>query len=122
MLKDLGDLGEAPLTIYDILSKFAHPKGIGLRWLIDYDEESTYVHAGGHFDEHRLKTCLYFLMGTARVCLEPVALLQNRMLGSVDEGWLKEGRDLSSRAGEFMGAVEDELINEAESFDDDGEK
>ncbi len=122
MLGDLGDLAKNVRVMYDVLSKFAHPRSIGLRWLIDFDEEATYFHVGSHFDEHRLKTCLYFLVGTAQACLEPVARLQNRMLGSVDEGWLKDGRDLSSRAGEFMRAVEDEVVSEAESLDDGGEK
>lgn len=116
MLKDLGEVGEAPLAMYDILSKFAHPKSIGLSWMMHFDEHSTYFHAGGNFDERGLSTCLYFLTGVAQACLEPIARLQNRMLEEVDPEWLQTGRDLSEQAGEFVRRVEDEIVSEAEKL------
>jgi hypothetical protein len=113
MLKDLGDLGKTARQMYDVLSKFAHPKSIGLRWIIHFDPHSTYFHAGGYFDEHGLRICLYFLVGVAQACFEPIARLQNRMLGSVDAGWLQKGKQLSEPAEAFVRRVEDEVLKEA---------
>jgi len=113
MLKDLGDLGKVPVQMYDLLSKFAHPKSIGLGWMIHADPETTYFHAGGHFDKRGLRTCLYFLVGVAQACLGPVVTLQNRMLGSFDADWLQKGKQLSERAEAFWRRVGDEVIREA---------
>lgn len=115
MLKELGDrgLGETPRNMYNWLSKFAHPKSIGLSWIIHFDAESTYFHSGGHFDKRGLRMCLFFLVGTAQVCFEPIARLQNRMLGGPDTDWLEKGRELSDRAGAFLRRVEDEVIEES---------
>ena len=55
MRKALGEVGTTPLEMYGVLSKFAHPKSVGLRWMIHYDPESTHFHAGGHFDERGLR-------------------------------------------------------------------
>ncbi|HEU0072760.1 MAG TPA: hypothetical protein VFS30_02020 [Dehalococcoidia bacterium] len=109
MVKELGSLAESVTDIYGALSKFAHPRGTGLRWVIHFDAESTYFHVGLHFDHGALKLCLYFLMGTAQACLEPVARLQNRMLGRVDDEWLTEGNRLSEVAGAFMESIEVEV-------------
>jgi hypothetical protein len=117
MLKDLGQVGERVLALYDILSKFAHPRSIGLSWLIHFDSEFTFVHAGGYFDQRGVRACLYFLIGTAQACLEPVARLQHRMLGLVDEEWLATGRELSSRAEEFMRNVEAEIRDQANKLE-----
>jgi hypothetical protein len=117
MLKELGDLGKVPRDIYNVLSKFAHPKSVGLRWVIHFDPNSTYFHAGAHFDEHALRICLYFLVGAAQACLEPTARLQNRMLGNADAEWLETGKELSSRGEAFMRRVEDEVVEEAGKID-----
>lgn len=119
MLKELGDQGETPRIMYDTLSKFAHPRSIGLRWVIHFDEQSTYFHAGPHYDEHGLRVCLYFLMGVAQAFFNPVAGLQNRMLGSVDAEWLEEALRLSEPAGEFLRRVEDEVSVDAKGLDEE---
>jgi hypothetical protein len=118
MLKELGDrgLGETPKAMYNWLSKFAHPKSIGLGWVIHHDPDSTYFHAGGHFDQHGLRMCLYFLMGTTQACLEPIARLQHRMVGEVDADWLQKGKELSDRAEGFVRRVEEEVVEEAEKI------
>jgi hypothetical protein len=121
MLKELGDLAGPVSEIYDLLSKFAHPRGVGLRWVMHFDEQSTYFHSGPHFDVHALKMCLYFIMGTAQACLEPVARLQNRVLGSVDEDWLAEGRRLSDLAEVYMESTEEEIREEAEAAPEGGD-
>jgi len=113
MLKDLGDLGKIPRAMYDVLSKFAHPRSAGLSWMIHFDPASTYFHAGAHFDDRGLKVCLYFLTGVAQACLEPIARLQNRMLGTVDADWLRKAEELSVPAGAFMRRVEADVIEEA---------
>lgn len=120
MLKDLGELGEAPVELYDMLSKYAHPKGLGLRSLIHFDTESTYFHAGGHFDEGSLKLCLYFLIGVAQACLEPVARLQSRMLSEADPGWLADGLKLSEPAAELLRLTERTAIDAAAKLPDAG--
>jgi hypothetical protein len=96
--------------IYDMLSKFVHPRGTGLRWMIHWDETSTYFHVGGHFDERNLRTCLYFLIIYAQACLRPTAALLERMLGSIDEKWLNDGVDISKEARSFVESVETEII------------
>ena len=118
MLKELGSLGKNVRELYNILSKFAHPRSIGLRWLIHWDLESTYFHVGGYFDERGLRTCLYFLMGTAQASLESVARLQYRMLGAVDENWLAKGKELSTRAEEFMRQTEGGVVADARTLDE----
>ncbi len=113
MLKDLGDLGKTPREMYDVLSKFAHPRSVGLRWVIHFDSEDTYFHAGGHFDVHDLSVCLYFLVGVSQACLEPVARLQNRMLGKVDDEWLTEGKAISVKVEESLRRFESEVTEDA---------
>jgi len=117
MLSELGVLGKRVAEIYDVLSKFAHPRSIGLRWLIHFDTEATHFRAAGYYDEHGLKVCLYFLIGMAQACLEPVARLQNRMVGSVEEAWLKHGKELSNRAEPFMEEVEREVAERVAEAD-----
>ena len=113
MLENLDELGEVPRQMYGQLSKFAHPRSKGLGWIIHFDSHSTYFHAGGHFDEHALRVCLYFLVGVTQACHEPVARLQKRMLGSPDSGWLGKGIALSEPAGLFLRRLEDEIIEQA---------
>ena len=113
ILKELGDRGETPREMYNWLSKFAHPKSLGLRWMIHFDPQTTYFHAGGHFDERGLRMCLFFLVLVAQACLEPVARLQNRVLGNVDADWLQKAKEFSEPAEAFMRQVEDEVIKEA---------
>jgi hypothetical protein len=84
--------------MYDTLSKFAHPKSIGLAWLIDFDEVSTTFHYGPRFDEHFLKVALFNLIQVAQAFGERVARLQNRMLGKVDGAWLDRGKAIADRA------------------------
>ncbi len=96
--KELGDLGKIPAVMYDTLSKFAHPKGIGLRWLVEFDEQNTTFHYGSQFDQDRLKIVLFNLIQIAQAFGERIARLQNRMLGKPDESWLARGRASSVRA------------------------
>jgi hypothetical protein len=117
MLGELGKLGERAAGIYDVLSKFVHPRSIGLRWLIDFDSDTTYFHTGGHYDETGLKVCLYFLIAIAHDCLEPLARLQHRMLGSVDAGWLRRGKELSNQADGFMAKMEQDVAQHAVEAD-----
>src|SRR5690606_5711305 len=50
MMKDLRDAGV--LTgMYDLLSKFVHPRGVGLRWMLYFDRDFTQFHVGGAYDE-----------------------------------------------------------------------
>lgn len=98
MWTELGDLGKIPSIMYDSLSKFAHPKSIGLRWLIDFDPEKTTFHYGGHFDEHYLRVCLFHLIQVAQAFGERVARLQFRMLGEVDAAWLERGKSVAQEA------------------------
>ena len=106
---ELGDLGKIPAEGYGVLSKFAHPKSIGLRWLIHFDSETTSFHYGGHFDGRNLRVCLFFLILTVQGFLERVARLQQRMLGEPIEAWVTKGRDLSEQAGKFINSVADEV-------------
>lgn len=112
MLTELATLGAHVKQLYNLLSKFAHPKSTGLAWVIHYDEETTYFHSGAHFDERGIRMCLYFLLGAAQACLEPVARLQNRMLGTPDDEWLARGRELSERAQVVLTGLEDEVEEE----------
>jgi hypothetical protein len=117
MLRDLAEIGAAPLAMYDILSKFAHPRSIGLSWMIHFDPESTYFHAGGYFDQRGLRMCLYFLIGVAQACLEPIARLQNRMLGGPDADWVERGKDLSLRSKAIIERMQDDVLVEAGKAD-----
>lgn len=100
--KELGKHGDIASKYYDILSKFAHPMSIGLRWLVHFDPENTYFHAGGNFDEQDLKTCLTFLIEVGQVFFERIAQLQYRMLGSVPQKWLETGKELTNRAERLL--------------------
>lgn len=113
-LKELRDLGADLHYLYDPLSKFAHPKSAGLSWMIHFDPQSTYFHTGGHFDERGIRMCLFFLVGVAQACLEPVARLQDRMLGSPDAEWLEQGKELSKQAKALRSEMEQEVASEAE--------
>jgi hypothetical protein len=96
--KELGDLGEIPRVMYDTLSKFAHPKGIGLRWLVEFDEQNTTFHYGPQFDQDRLKIVLFNLIPVAQAFGERIARLQDRMLGEPDQEWLDRGKACSAHA------------------------
>jgi hypothetical protein len=109
MWKELGDLGKIPGVMYDSISKFAHPKSIGLRWLIDFDPEMTNFHYGGHFDQHYLKVSLFHLIQVAQAFGERVARLQFRMLGEVDPEWLKRGQATARAAIRTIDEMYDEF-------------
>lgn len=96
--KELGDLGKIPAVMYDTLSKFAHPKSIGLRWMVGFDEKNTTFHYGPQFDLFYLKIGLFNLIQVTQAFGERIARLQDRMLGKVDQPWLEIGRALSARA------------------------
>ncbi len=113
--KELGKLGKRPAEAWDALSKFTHPRSVGLRWLIHFDPESTYFHYGGHFDEHGLRICLYFLAHVSQGFLRPVGRLQERMMGSVDEAWLVAVRDLSEKAMTFIQSVNESVLDQAQA-------
>jgi hypothetical protein len=100
--KELDESGKIPAEAYDALSKFAHPKSIGLRWLVEADPDFTRIHFGGHFDSHGLKICLFFLVQVAQAFFERVARLQERLVGEPKHEWLAEGRRLSQIAVEFV--------------------
>jgi hypothetical protein len=116
MLRDLGEAGSAVKVMYNILSKFAHPRSTGLSWIIHFDEGNTYFHAGGHFDERGLRMCLYFLIGTAQACLDPVANLQARMLGEPDANWMARARELSDASARAMQRLRHEVESEADAL------
>jgi hypothetical protein len=101
----LGDQGKIPGERYGILSKFAHPKSIGLRWLIHFDPESTTFHYGGNFDQRSLRICLFFLVEVAQAFFERVTRLQERWLGQPSGQWVEEASNLSDRALEFVKRV-----------------
>lgn len=96
--KKLGKHGDIASKYYDILSKFAHPMSIGLRSLVHFDPENTYLHAGSNFDEQYLKDCLRLLIEVGQVFFERVAQLQYRMLVSVAQQWVEKGKELTDRA------------------------
>ena len=98
MWKELGALGTIPSAMYDSLSKFSHPKSIGLRWLIHSDPDTTTFHYGGYFDEYYLRVSLFHLLQVAQVFGERVARLQFRMLGEVNADWL--AREIDLRGGD----------------------
>ncbi|MEX0787065.1 MAG: hypothetical protein WD939_10550 [Dehalococcoidia bacterium] len=110
---DLGDMGQRMEEIYGVLSQFAHPRAIGLKWLYHWDAESTYLHAGGYFDKRNLTICLYFLLGTSRMLLERIAQVQFRVLGDADGGWVEKGLEISSEVGTFMDRVHDDVLKDA---------
>jgi hypothetical protein len=103
--KELDELGKIPAEAYDALSKFAHPKSIGLRWLVEADTDFTHIHFGPHFDAHGFKICLFFLMQVAQAFFERVARLQERLVGKPEQEWLAEGRRLSHDATRFIDGV-----------------
>ncbi len=112
MFKEIGGLvGDKARETYAVLSKFTHPNGGGLRWLMHWDPETTYLHFGGFFEERALRFCLYFLLVQSQVSLERVAQLQLRVLGSVDEPWLRRGNDLTELVTVFVDQVHRELAN-----------
>ncbi len=96
--KELGELGKIPAVMYDTLSKFAHPKSTGLRWLVEFDEKNTTFHYGPQFDQDYLKIALFNLIQVAQAFGERIARLQDRMLGEPDQTWLDRGKVSSARA------------------------
>ena len=95
---------------YDALSKFAHPKGIGLRWLVDFDSESTFFHFGPNVDERDLRTCLYFLILVGQGFLGRIGDLQVRMKGNLDPTWRDAALDVSRRAEAFVAEFHREVL------------
>lgn len=110
---DLGDMGQRMEEIYGVLSEFAHPRATGFKWLYHWDAENTYLHAGAHFDQRNLRTCLYFLLGTSQALLERIAQLQFRVLGHADAAWVEQGLEVSSDVGTYMDHVHDDVLKDA---------
>jgi len=101
MWKATGESELAARDAYDVLSKFAHPRGTGLRWLIHFDVESTFFHFGPYFDLRDLRTTLFFLLLIGQGLLDHVAQLQSRALGKSTRsgsgsGWNSLGELISS--------------------------
>jgi hypothetical protein len=110
MFKEIGgDVGDKARETYSVLSKFTHPDGRGMRWLMHWDPETTYLHFGGHFDDRALRFCLYFLLVQAQMSMERVAQLQHRVLNSVDAKWLERGNYLTDLGLAFINHVHREL-------------
>ncbi len=109
---ELGDLGKIPAVMYDTLSKFAHPKSIGLAWLVDFDEVRTTFHYGPRFNDRFLVVGLFNLIQVAQAFGERVARLQNRMLGKVDEDWLERGKLVADRAISTINSMYNEFSAE----------
>ena len=114
--KDLGDLRQKIAEkAYSILSLFAHPRGVGLPWLYHWDAGKTYFHMGGYFDRRALEMCLYFLVIVAQPLLERTAQLQSRVLGDAIPEWVREGKDISKQASQFIERVGDRALDGLEA-------
>lgn len=114
---ELGELGEVVTEAYSALSKFAHPRDSGLRWLFHADVEKVYFHTAGHFDEGGLRMCLYFLVIVAQLFLERTAQLQSRVLGNAIPEWVREGKAISREALPFLQRVRDQVLKSPEAED-----
>ena len=108
------DSPELLASSYDTLSKFAHPKGIGLRWLVHFDEQSTYFHYGPHVSDRDIRTTLFFLVVVAQGFLGAVERLQRRMLGEVETEWREQAATVTQRAHDFVSHLYDEVLQDVE--------
>lgn len=92
-------------SVYDTLSKFAHPRGTSLRWGVHWDEENSYFHVGPFVDATNTRAGLFFLVATAQASFNLIARLQERILGKPDANWSERARLLSTRTEEYMNEV-----------------
>ena len=104
-----------PQIAYEQLSKFAHPRGVGLKWQFHVEESELYVRVGSHFDPKDLRTCLYFLIHVAAGMLPNVERLQRRWLGDVDEEWFKRSHPAVTQALEYIEQVGRDVLEESEA-------
>ncbi len=101
MFDELGESGRVGQEAYETLSKFAHPRSTGLRWLIHAEGGNTYFHAGSYFSLVDLDTNLYFLIMIAQMLLSPVADVQE-VFNHFDEKWIHRGQQLTTETTETL--------------------
>lgn len=93
------------LVIYDQLSKFAHPRSIGLSAHVTFDEENTYFQFGPRFDQQDLRVTLSTLVMVAAAFLEQARMHQERSLGNADEVWVTQANAAVDRGRSFIATV-----------------
>lgn len=113
MLKDIPE-GALPRVAYGHVSKFAHPRGTGLRWQFHADEESSFIHCGPHFDEQDLQACLYFLAHTVAGLLPAAERVQIRAFGQADPEWVERGTALVEQYLQYIRDVGASVLEEGD--------
>ena len=90
---------------YDLLSKFAHPRGTSLRWQFSASPEAVDVHAGPYIEGRDIQTGLYFLVDVVIRTLSPLERLQDRWLGNADADWVHAATEVAIDGLRFIDSI-----------------
>ena len=109
MIDELGEASAGARVTYDLLSKFAHPRGKSLRWQFSADEANLNLRAGSYIDHGDVSVTLYFLIDVAAPLLAPLGRLQDRWIGGDDPEWALRAVAAAQAGFEYTNELLDEI-------------
>ncbi len=98
-------------TLYGYLSLFAHPRAAGLPYLVSWDAEQTYFHAGParQWDAEKFETGLYFLLYVIQGFFAAVDRITFDVTGELQEGWRNRALELTDLMRQRVASIEDRV-------------